>query len=62
MQEPDEATDAGTTIEEMSEGQAAGIRYAGEFEIKCEYCGAAVYFRTAICPSCNGTVASMENI
>ena len=58
MREMNETPDAGMTIEEMSEERATAV---GEFEIECEYCGSAVYYRPGICPSCGGTLASMDH-
>ena len=60
MREMNEAPDAGTTIEEMSEEQATAFGDVGEWEIECEYCGLPVYYRPGICPSCGGTVAAMD--
>ena len=51
MREMNEAPDAGTTIEEMSEEQATAFGDVGEWEIECEYCGLPVYYRPGICPS-----------
>lgn len=59
MRKMNETLDVGMTIEEVSE--ETDYSHFGEFDIECEYCGSAVYYRPGICLSCGGTVAAAED-